>query len=80
MVDGLQLSDLPVYLQELMAVNYLGTVYPTRAVVPTMKERRIGRIVFVSSQAGQVGVFGYSAYSATKFALRGLAEALQMEV
>lgn len=66
--------------EELMAVNYLGTVYPTRAVVPTMKERRIGRIVFVSSQAGQVGVFGYSAYSATKFALRGLAEALQMEV
>ncbi|KAJ6654705.1 hypothetical protein lerEdw1_006666 [Lerista edwardsae] len=66
--------------EQLMAVNYLGTVYPTRAVVPTMKERRMGRIVFVSSQAGQIGVFGYSAYSATKFALRGLAEALQMEV
>ncbi|XP_066482289.1 3-ketodihydrosphingosine reductase [Tiliqua scincoides] len=66
--------------EQLMAVNYLGTVYPTHAVVPTMKERRMGRIVFVSSQAGQVGLFGYSAYSATKFALRGLAEALQMEV
>lgn len=45
-----------------------------------MKERRVGRIVFVSSQAGQLGIFGYSAYSASKFALRGLAEALQMEV
>ncbi|KAJ7338464.1 hypothetical protein JRQ81_012334 [Phrynocephalus forsythii] len=66
--------------EQLMAVNYLGSVYPTRAVITTMKERRLGRIVFVSSQAGQVGLFGYTAYSATKFALRGLAEALQMEV
>ncbi|XP_053101336.1 3-ketodihydrosphingosine reductase isoform X2 [Hemicordylus capensis] len=66
--------------EQLMAINYLGSVYSTRAVVATMKERRMGRIVFVSSQAGQVGLFGYSAYSATKFALRGLAEALQMEV
>jgi len=33
----------------------------------------IGRIVFVSSQAGQTGLFGYSGYSASKFALRGFA-------
>lgn len=69
-----------IYLQQLMAINYLGSVYPTRAVVGKMKERRMGRIVFVSSQAGQVGVYGYSAYSATKYALRGLAESLHMEV
>lgn len=64
----------------LMEVNYLGSVYASRAVISTMKERRLGRIVFVSSQAGQLGLFGYTAYSPTKFALRGLAEALQMEV
>lgn len=63
-----------------MEVNYLGSVYPTRAVVTTMKERRMGRILFVSSQAGQIGLFGYTAYSPSKFALRGLAESLQMEV
>lgn len=40
----------------------------------------MGRIMFVSSQAGQIGLFGYTAYSPTKFALRGLAESLQMEV
>lgn len=73
-------SDVCLFLQDLMSVNYLGSVYPTHAVITTMKERRMGRIVFVSSQAGQVGLFGYTAYSATKFALRGLAEALQMEV
>ncbi|XP_032648303.1 3-ketodihydrosphingosine reductase isoform X2 [Chelonoidis abingdonii] len=74
-------EDLEVScFERLMAVNYLGSVYASHAVIATMKERRMGRIVFVSSQAGQVGLFGYTAYSPTKFALRGLAEALQMEV
>lgn len=67
-------------LQKLMSINYLGSVYPSRAVITTMKERRVGRIVFVSSQAGQLGLFGFTAYSSSKFAIRGLAEALQMEV
>ncbi|KAK1878964.1 3-ketodihydrosphingosine reductase [Trematomus bernacchii] len=66
--------------KKLMEVNYLGSVYPTRAVITTMKERRMGRILFVSSQAGQIGLFGYTAYSPSKFALRGLAESLQMEI
>jgi 3-dehydrosphinganine reductase len=34
----------------------------------------------MSSQAGQVGIYGYTAYSASKFGLRGLAEALQQEL
>lgn len=40
----------------------------------------MGRIVFLSSQAGQVGLYGFTAYSSSKFAIKGLAEALQMEV
>jgi 3-dehydrosphinganine reductase len=64
----------------MIRVNYLGSVYCTKSVVDSMKQRRFGRIVFVSSQAGQIGIFGYTAYSSTKFALRGLAEALQMEL
>lgn len=63
-----------------MRVNYIGGVYCTRAVVKSMKERKFGRILFVSSQAGQIGIFGYSGYSASKFALRGFVEALQMEL
>jgi len=63
-----------------MDVNYFGSIFTVRAVIPEMKTRRQGRIVFLSSQAGQVGLFGYTGYSAAKFALRGLAEALQMEV
>ncbi len=67
-------------LKDMIRINYLGSVYCTKSVVESMKQRRFGRIVFVSSQAGQIGIFGYTAYSATKFALRGLAEALQMEL
>ena len=63
-----------------MDVNYMGSVYATRAVIPGMKQRRRGRVVFVSSVAGVFGLFGFTAYSASKFALRGLAESLQMEV
>ena len=63
-----------------MNVNYMGSINVTKAVLPGMKARNSGRVVFVSSQAGQLGVFGYTAYSPTKYALRGLAESLQMEV
>ena len=63
-----------------MEANYLGTVYATRAALPYMKKSNHGRIVFISSQAGQLGLYGYSSYSGSKFALRGFAEALQMEV
>jgi len=73
--------DLPIEkFSSLMRINYLGSVYCTRAVLASMKSRKKGRIVYVSSQAGQTGVYGYTAYSASKFALRGLAETLHMEV
>jgi len=67
----------------LMQVNYSGTVYVLKAVVPHLVRngpRRGGRIMLVSSMAGLSGVAGYTAYSASKFALRGLAEALHMEL
>ena len=71
----------------LMSINYLGTAYVTRAFLPYMSPKagedsanHPKAIVFTSSQAGQLGVFGFTAYSASKYALRGFAEALQMEV
>lgn len=63
-----------------MDLNFLGGVNVTKAALKGMKDNNGGRIVFISSQAGQVGLFGYTAYSASKFALRGFAESLQMEV
>ncbi|XP_035208237.1 3-ketodihydrosphingosine reductase-like isoform X2 [Stegodyphus dumicola] len=74
-------EDTPMEdFSKMMNVNYLGSVNMTYAVLPLMKQRKRGKIVFVSSLAGLIGLFGYTAYSASKFALFGLAQALQMEV
>jgi 3-dehydrosphinganine reductase len=78
----------PGYFQDLpddeferqMRINYLGTLHAVRAVAPTMIERRQGTIVSISSAAGLLGVFGYSAYGPTKYAVRGLCEVLRVEL
>jgi short-subunit dehydrogenase len=67
-------------IERLVQVNVLGTVYPVKAVLPGMLERRRGHIVIVSSVAGRFGSPFEAAYSATKFAQVGLAEALSVEV
>jgi 3-dehydrosphinganine reductase len=66
--------------EKLMQVNYFGTVYVTMAVLPAMMERGSGHIINISSMAGYLGVFGYTAYSATKFAVAGFSEALRAEM
>lgn len=68
------------HIQNLMKVNYLGAAKFSHAVIPGLKGRREGGIVLVSSQAGLSGIYGFAAYSSSKFALRGLGEALAMEV
>src|SRR4051812_6123535 len=70
----------PDLFRQMMDVNYFGTVNVVRAVVPSMMERRRGSIVGVSSAAGLVGVFGYTAYAPTKFAVRGFFESLRGEL
>jgi len=66
--------------EHLMAVNYFGTVYITKAVLAGMLTRGSGHIINISSMAGYLGVFGYSAYGATKFAVAGFSEALRAEL
>ena len=66
--------------EAMMATNYFGSVYCTRAVLPQMLERRSGSIVIVASIAGLMGYARMGAYCATKFALVGFAEALRDEV
>jgi 3-dehydrosphinganine reductase len=66
--------------EEQMALDYFGTLHAVRSVVPSMIERRQGHLLLVSSTAGIIGVYGYSAYSPAKFAVRGLAETLRAEL
>ncbi len=63
-----------------MNVNYFGTVYMTKVLVPGMVNRGSGHIVNISSQAGFAGIFGYTAYSASKYAVRGFSDALRSEL
>ena len=66
--------------RQMMEVDYFGTLHAVRAVVPDMIRRRSGSVVGISSAAGLVGVFGYTAYGPAKFAVRGLFEALRAEL
>lgn len=74
-------DELPLEIfQRTITVNYLGSLYAVKAAVEQMKPRRRGHIVLISSGVGLLGIFGYSAYSPSKFALRGLAESLRGEL
>uniref|UniRef100_A0A7E4VW46 3-dehydrosphinganine reductase n=1 Tax=Panagrellus redivivus TaxID=6233 RepID=A0A7E4VW46_PANRE len=61
-------------------MNYVSAAHASRAVIDGMKRKGSGHIAFVSSAAGQCAIWGYSAYSPSKFAVRGFAEALHMEL
>lgn len=67
-------------LRALFDVHVFGPAALTRAVLPYMRERRSGAIVQLSSVGGQMSMAGFGAYSATKFALEGMSEALAAEV
>ena len=66
--------------EEIMAINYLGTIYPTQLLLPKMLGRGSGHILNVSSTAGFIGAFGFSAYGASKFAVRGYTDVLRSEM
>lgn len=64
----------------MVDINLGGSREVSRALLPAMLQRGRGQIAFVSSIAGLIGIYGYSAYSASKFAVTGLTQALQQEL
>jgi len=75
-VDALAKQDW----DEMFATNVSGLFHCIRQVVPIMKGQGRGHIVNISSIAGKVGYPNASGYNATKFAVRGLSEALANEL
>jgi 2-hydroxycyclohexanecarboxyl-CoA dehydrogenase len=65
--------------QRLLAVNLVGVIACTHAVLGGMQERRRGRIVNVSSEAGRVGSSGSAVYSAAKGGVLGFTKAIAIE-
>jgi all-trans-retinol dehydrogenase (NAD+) len=63
-----------------MEVNVFSHFWTLKALLPSMIERNQGHIVTISSAAGIIGVTGLADYSAEKFAIFGLHEAIRMEL
>ncbi len=70
----------PEIFDWMMDVNYFGTVNVLKNLVPGMQKRRSGIIVNISSIAGFIGLYGYTAYGASKFAVSGFSDALRSEL
>jgi NAD(P)-dependent dehydrogenase (short-subunit alcohol dehydrogenase family) len=60
--------------------NFFGLIRVTQAVLPTMRRRKSGTIVNISSGAGRFGFPNASAYVSTKFAVEGLSESISYEL
>ena len=67
-------------IQRQYATNVFGALNTIRAVLPSMRQRRSGHILNLSSVGGFVSFAGSGIYCSTKFALEGLSEALSKEV
>lgn len=67
-------------IRPMFETNYFGAVKLINAVLPSMRERRAGMIINISSIAGQVSPAGMGYYAATKAALEATSEALMREV
>ncbi|XP_007526078.1 retinol dehydrogenase 8 [Erinaceus europaeus] len=75
-LEGLSLQTM----QDIFNTNVFGAVRLVKAVLPSMKRRRRGHIVVVSSVMGLQGVMFNEVYSASKFALEGFFESLAIQL
>ncbi|WP_030143735.1 oxidoreductase [Mycetocola saprophilus] len=67
-------------VREQFEVNVFGVIALTRAVLPYLRSRRAGHVVFITSMGGLRAFPGLTAYNSTKYAVEGLADALRPEI
>lgn len=75
-VDEVPLEDF----RQVVDVNLMGTVHGCRAALPVFRSQGAGVLINIGSMAGTMGQPYAAAYVASKWAVRGLSEALRMEV
>lgn len=63
-----------------MKINVYGSRNTISAVLPSMKAKGTGQVVNIASVAGLIGMYGYSLYGTTKYAIVGLSECLRSEL
>ncbi|OQR81209.1 3-ketodihydrosphingosine reductase [Achlya hypogyna] len=78
---GFLLDQSNAVFHRLMEVNYFGTLHAVKAALPAMVARGSGgKFIFINSGCGVVAFAGFAQYAASKFAIRGLADALRNEL
>ena len=65
--------------ESMMRVNYFGTVHVTRAFLPHFYAQKRGHVCNVGSMLGFMGIYGYTAYAASKYAITGFSDCLRQE-
>jgi uncharacterized protein len=76
-----RIADAPIEdLQEMIAVNLIGTTRCVKAFLPSMLQRGSGQVVIMASMAGLIATQNMGYYTASKFALVGLAQTLMIEL
>ena len=74
------IDDSDASFEQVFLTNVMGSRAIANAFLPGMIAKQKGQLCFVSSMAGLVPVYGYSAYNTSKFALLGMAGALRQEL
>lgn len=83
---GVALASGPLWLTPLedfkwlMSINFYGVLYGTKAFLPILEKAEWGHIVNISSLFGLVSIPNQCAYNASKFAVRGMTDALRQEL
>lgn len=67
-------------LEWILHTNLWGTIYTCRYFLPILRQQNTGYLVNMASDFGLIGMPGKTAYCTTKFAIRGLSEALRAEL
>ncbi len=70
----------PDIFRQVIETNFFGTTYGARVVLPHFRQQGQGVLINVSSLPGQAGGPYYTAYAASKFAIRALGESLREEI
>jgi len=78
--EGKLEEENPVQIEEVIKVNTLGTIFLSKLVIPTMKLQKGGRIINIVSQDGLHAKKERAVYSASKWAITGFTQCLQMDL
>ena len=68
------------HIEQVLRTNLLAPMLLTQALLPSLRRQPRAQVIQVGSALGRIGLPGYSVYSASKFGLRGFAEALRREL